>query len=60
MPWGIVEQALRLVNLLLEGQPPEVRRAQALAWFHMWWPLGKLFLRQEQREQIEGILAGLK
>ena len=57
MPWTVIELALRLVILLLEGIPPEQRKATALVWWHMWWPVGKLWIRdKDQREQIEQIM----
>ncbi len=60
MPTAIVEQALRLVILILEGIPPEQRQAQAIAWFYLWWPVAKLFLKKEQEQQIEAIMATIK
>ena len=59
MPWGAIEAGFRFATLLLEGIPPEQRRAQALAWFWMWWPVAKLWLKKEQREQVEGIMANV-
>ena len=56
MPFTVIEWALRLACLIIEGIPPEQRRATAIAWFWMWWPVGKLWLNEEQRKQIEGIM----
>ena len=42
--------------LLIEGIPPEQRRASAIAWFWMWWPLAKLWLKKEQEEQILAVM----
>lgn len=56
IPLGLLEQAIKLIILLIEGIPPEQRRATAIAWFWMWWPAAKLFLRTEQEQQIEAIM----
>lgn len=57
MPWTVIEWALRLVVLLIEGIPPEQRQATALIWFWMWWPIGKLWVKDEAvRNQIEDIM----
>lgn len=53
---GLIEQALRLVNNLLESTDPSQRRAQLLIWFNLWWPFWKLFLNKTQEEQIEKIM----
>jgi len=42
MPWTVVEVALRLAILLIEGVPPELRRATATAWFWGTWWMWKL------------------
>ncbi len=58
MPWTIIELALRLAILLLEGIPPEQRRATAIVWWNMWWPIGKLWVKDKgQREQIDAMMA---
>lgn len=59
LPFGVIEQALRLVNLLLESTPIEQRRAQAVLWFNIWWPFWKLFLNDEQEKQVEKIMQGV-
>jgi hypothetical protein len=59
LPWGMVEQALRLVNLLLESTDPAQRRAQLLLWWNLWWPFWKLFLSEAQRKQIEEIMVNV-
>lgn len=59
LPWGAVEAIAKVVVLILEGVPVEQRRASALVWFHMWYPLAKLFLSKEQEKQVEAILAKL-
>lgn len=56
VPWAVIEWILRLVVLLIEGIPPEQRRATAIAWFWMWWPVTKLWLKKEQQDQIEQIM----
>lgn len=58
MPLAVIEWALRLACLIIEGIPPEQRRATAIAWFWMWWPIGKLWLKEEQRKQVEEIMKG--
>lgn len=58
IPLGILEQVLKLVNTLIEGIPAEQRRATAIAWFWLWWPVAKLWLTDEQEKQIEAIIKG--
>lgn len=53
---GAIEAVCRLVTTILEGIPVEQRRATALSWFWMWWPVTKRFLNKEQQEQIERIM----
>lgn len=53
---GLIREALRLINNLLEARPPEVRAAQSIQWFQMWWPLTRLFIPGDARVQIEGIM----
>lgn len=59
LPWGVVEWALRLVCLLIEGTPIEQRQATALQWFWMWWPVTKGLLKPEQQKQIEDVMQGV-
>ncbi|MGH2360053.1 MAG: hypothetical protein ACRDGM_05865 [bacterium] len=56
MPWTVIEWALRLVVLLIEGIPPAQRAATAVTWFWMWWPVAKLWLTKDQEEKIEKIM----
>lgn len=58
----LIEQILKLVNTLLEGTPVEVRQANAVTWFFMWWPLGKLILKKNgfKDEEIAQIEANVK
>jgi len=56
MPFGMIEQALRLVNLLLESTSVNQREAQLRIWFELWWPFWKLFLKPEQIAEIERII----
>lgn len=58
MPLGVIEAALRLACLLIEGTPMEQRRATALAWWALWWPLGKLILARQPEviKQIDAIM----
>lgn len=57
MPLAVIEWALRLACLIIEGIPPEQRRATAIAWWHMWWPAGKWFIKDEGlRKEIETIM----
>jgi hypothetical protein len=53
---GVIEQALRLVNNLLEARPPEQRQAEALVWFRMWWPVTKRFLPHDAAVDVENIM----
>ncbi len=41
----LVTEALKLVNLLIEGVSVEQRQAQARVWFLMWWPMTKRLLK---------------
>lgn len=56
LPWGVIEWGLRLAVLLIEGQPPELRRASALLWFWRTWPLLKLGLHDNVARQIEAMM----
>lgn len=52
----LATEALRLANTLLEGVPVEQRRAQALAWWAMTWPLVRPFVPAEVRDKIEALM----
>lgn len=41
----LITEALKLVNLLIEGTPIEQRQVQARIWFLTWWPLTKGILK---------------
>lgn len=58
----LIEQILKLVNNLLEGTPVEIRQANAVTWFFMWWPLGKRILQRNgfTAEEIAQIEANVK
>lgn len=56
LPFGLIEQALKLATLLIEGIPPAQRQATAITWFWMWWPVAKLWLKPEQEKQIEALM----
>ena len=56
IPFGVIEQVLRLVNNLLEARPPEQRAAEAKLWFWKLWPVLKLGLKPEQAAQIEQLM----
>ncbi len=60
MPTAIIEYALKLACLILEGIPVEQRRASAVQWFWMWWPLTKNMLKPEQQKQVEEIMQEAK
>lgn len=49
----IVELGLRLAILILEGVPPELRKAQALLWWGLWKPFVWPFLDESTRAAIE-------
>ena len=53
---ALATEVLRLVNNLIEAKPPEIREAEARAWFGMWWPLLKRFVPSDVREQIENLV----
>jgi len=40
----LLTEVFRTVNLVLEGEPVELRKARALAMFWVTWPLTKVFL----------------
>ena len=59
----LITQALKLVNLLIEGTPIEQRQAQARVWFAVWYPLTKGILKlngvsDEELKQIEELAKG--
>jgi hypothetical protein len=54
---ALIEQILRLINLLIEGTPIEQRRATAIAWFHATWPFVSWALPADIRKQVEEIMA---
>lgn len=56
LPFGVIEQILRLVNNLLEARPVEQREAEARIWFAVWWPLVRIGLKPEQVTQIEKLM----
>jgi len=56
LPFGMIEQALKLINILLESTPPAQREAQLRIWFDLWWPFWKMFLKPEQISEIERIM----
>lgn len=58
LPFGLIEQIIRLINLILESTPIEQRRAQSLLWFNLWWPILKNFLNEDQQKQIDRIISG--
>lgn len=55
IPFKIIELALQLLILLLEGIPPAQRAAQAVIWFWMWWPVAKLWpdVRKNEKQILE-------
>jgi hypothetical protein len=62
---AVIGEALKLVNLILEGVPVEQRRAQAIAWFWLTWPILKQWLKlagapDDAAEQIEALMKGTK
>lgn len=57
IPLTLLEKIITLFILFLESTPPQIRTAQALVWWYLWWPVMKLFLKEEQEKQIEAIVA---
>ena len=61
---ALITEALRLVNLLIEGVPIEQRQAQARIWFLMWWPYMTVVLKlggvvsQAEMQDIEDMVKG--
>lgn len=53
LPFGLIEQALRLINNLLEAQPPAVRAANAIAWFKFWWPIVSPLAIRDPKQRAE-------
>ena len=41
----LITEALKLVNLLIEGVSVEQRQAQARVWFYLWWPMTRRILK---------------
>lgn len=60
MPFGLFEQLLKLFNLLIEGMPIEQRRANALIWFHLTWPIVAPLIPLEDRKAIEEAISKVK
>jgi len=60
LPWGVIEELLKLIRLIIEGVPIEQRRAEAVKWFYLWWPLSKLLVPKEYHAQIESIMKSIK
>lgn len=59
----IILEALRLLNLLLEGIPVQQRQAEAVKWFWLTWPAAQRFLKwagapADAIAQIESIMKG--
>ena len=58
----LITEALRTVNLLLEGVDVDQRRAQSLAWFWMTWPIMKsvlaLSVSPDELAKIEALAKG--
>ena len=54
---SVIEQVLRLINNLIEGTPMEQRRAVALGWYRVTWPLLAWAIPEAQRKQIEELMA---
>lgn len=57
MPWDAIGAVAKLLTTLLEGIPPEQRRAEARIWFYLWWPMWKHLLSDEAVASIEAIMA---
>lgn len=58
IPWGVIEQTLRLINNLLEARPPAQRQAEATIWFWKLWPIVKIGMKPEQILEIEKLMKG--
>jgi hypothetical protein len=59
----LITEALKTVNLLLEGVSIDQRRAQSLAWFWMTWPVTRTILSAlkvppEELTKIEELAKG--
>lgn len=59
LPITLIEKILHLIILMLESTPKEIRLAQAIVWWALWWPVLKLFLKKETEEQIEKLVGGI-
>jgi hypothetical protein len=60
VPWGAVEAVANLATELLRGVPIQQRRATALMWFGLWWPIIKPFLAVDPAlvQKIEDAMSG--
>jgi hypothetical protein len=56
LPLGLIEQALRLVNNILEGTPIEIRRATAIAWWGIWESVIMATASKETQDRIRATL----
>lgn len=53
MPLDLINNVVRLVTVLLEGVPPEIRLANAKVWFFLWWPIGRRILARGGTTEAE-------
>jgi len=57
---SIIDKILSIVLLLLEAEPPEIRRARLVMLYFWAKPLFIWRVPQEYRQAIEDLVAGLK
>lgn len=62
---SVIAEGLKLANTILEGVPVDQRRAQAMAWFWLTWPILKPWLKvagtpDDAIAQIEALMKGTK
>ncbi len=55
----LIQAALEIVKIILQGIPEKQRSVTALAWFWAWWPLMKLVIPKEQADVIEKAMKGI-
>lgn len=56
----LIKEILRLVNNLIEGTPMEQRRANAIMWYNVTFPIVKGLLPKDVAAAIEAAMADVK
>jgi len=57
---GIIDKVLAIVVLLLEAEPPEIRRAKMVAWYVITKPWWIWMVPEQYRDGIDQLAADIK